>query len=182
MFIVGAALLLSACSQTVVLRTDSPAQVILDGEDLGEVTPSGKEVEIPYGSDPVAYVVKHDDVEVAGAIPREPWAGWAQGTVVGAAATSCGMLGFGLANPGACGQAALVLVPVIGWIFAYGSLSALLVTPGWASACLACGGCAAGGIGGLYFLSFVPIGVAPEVELSPRAPDYVPAAKAEVPP
>jgi len=153
-----------ACSQSVIVRTDAPAHVVLDGQDLGTVDDSGVVAEVSLGVFPVPYSVERDGVRVVGELPRTR-PSWLPNTagLCGPFVTAplCVCMGLSCANPQFFASPVFCVLASIGNInllfgSCYGLCAQVALTPGWMTVPLGCAGLTLGmspllllGFGGL---------------------------------
>lgn len=137
-----------ACSQSVIVRTDAPAHVVLDGQDLGTVDDSGVVAEVSLGVLPVAYSVERDGVRVEGELPRTR-PSWLPNTagLCGPFVTAplCVCMGLSCANPQFFASPVFCLLASLGNInllfgSCYGLCAQVALTPGWMTVPLGCAG------------------------------------------
>lgn len=181
------------CTQTVYVRTDVKAdRVVVDGEDLGPLSPSGEaEVDISLGVFPVPYELTVDGKTYSGTIEREePSALIIAGATLAAVSCvpCCTAAGCCAANP------QLLATPVLGLIcsvggppaafnLTYSCCASLFLRPGWLTAPLTCAGCAAGstpllgfGVKGAPELVLLgPGGAVADVDIEVRRRERAPA-------
>lgn len=121
----------AGCAQNVNVKVDGPhTTVVVDGENLGAIGPSGKVIEVRPGFAPLTYVVRNgDEPERVGSVARtEPL--WWLVALGGAGAVCCAPtfagIGFCVANPAVIG--APLAFAVTGDV---GALTASFVAPSW---------------------------------------------------
>ena len=147
-------LLLSvSCAQTMAIRVDKPAHVVIDGEKVGLVEPGALvEVDLMPGVADVPYEMQMEGQRYEGTIEREGFSGlFSVAAVAGACCgvPTCVSLGLCASNPTLLSAPFCGLILALGgWTVAldaaYGCLAGLCLSPGWLTGPSACGGLAAG--------------------------------------
>lgn len=172
----------SGCSQSVVVKTERPAQVVLAGQDLGTVGPEGVEASVQHGFGPVPYELVVDGERVEGRLERTDLSLWPATAACGLAALSVPVFAVCAAaavNPGLTLALALSPIPVL----LAGTVQTLAVavwSASWATPLASC----AGATVGLSPLSLLGMSDLPEsVTLpTPAAPTVPPGALAQATP
>lgn len=150
-----------ACSQSVIVRTDAPAHVVIDEQDLGVVTDEGTAVDVSLGIFPVAYTIERNGVRMQGELERTR-PSWLPNTagLCGPFLTApcCMCLGVSCANPQVFASPVFCLLAGLGsadLLFGacYGLCAQVTLTPGWMSIPLGCAGLTLG-MWPLYLLGF----------------------------
>jgi hypothetical protein len=154
-------LLVSGCSQTVIVRTDAPSHVVIDGRDLGVVDEDGASVDVTLGVFPVAYTIERNGVRVQGELDRTR-PSWLPNTagLCGPFFTApcCVCVGVSCANPQVFASPVFCLLASLGnanLLFGacYGLCAQLSLTPGWMTVPLGCAGLTLG-MWPLFLLGF----------------------------
>lgn len=176
--LVVVALLASSCTYTTTARAPSRGELWIEGEEAGDASPGGSEVEVPVTYlDPTwaLYLDEDEDEDASGVLARtrlEPITTASLCACAGLAVPSCGALGLLVANPTTC----IVCLAPLGEVFLLSGTNALRTTPesaSWGTVPVVAA-CALLGFAPLALLPFA-LRVPEEVEL-PLAPGDLPSS------